>query len=269
VLALVIAWGLPLDASPLAAALMLGICASVSSVAPPGWLSEPARQHAAMIADFDDVAPILVGALVVVTLRGAAAMRVLELGAATVLVGAAIAAAGWLLFEAARGPAERGVYVIGALVMLAGSAAYLGLSPLAAGLAAGLVWARAPGLADTIIEHDLEIVQRPLVVLLLLAAGATLTTTPLAIWLLAPFVLFRMAGKLAGSWLASRLAPDIVPADLGAALIWPGIVGIAFALNFQQVAPTIVGGAVLSAVTLGAVANEVLALLVAAPAGDR
>jgi len=112
-------------------------------------------------------------------------------------------------------------------------------------------------------ETDLRKVQHPLIVLLLLTAGASLRVTPVAIWLLVPFVLFRVSGKIAGGWLASRYGRAFVPTDLGTALIWPGVVGIAFALNFEQVAPPVAGGAVLTAVALGGIASELLALLVA------
>ena len=262
-LALLTIWRLPLDTSAVATALMVGVCASVSSVGPEEDSLDAGRQTSALIADLDDVAPILVGALVVIGLREPSAERLLSLGLATILAGAAVAVAGWLLFEVASGPAERGVYVIGVLVMLSGTAAYLALSPLLIGLVAGMLWVVAPGHADTIIESDLRKVQHPLIVLLLLTAGASLRVTPVAIWLLVPFVLFRVSGKIAGGWLASRYGRAFVPTDLGTALIWPGVVGIAFALNFEQVAPPAAGGAVLTAVALGGIASELLALLVA------
>jgi hypothetical protein len=256
-------WRLPLGTTGIATALMLGICASVSSVGPEADSVDPNRQIVAAIADLDDVAPILIGALLVAGLHEPTAGAVLWLGLVSVLAGGAVAVAGWLLFEVAHGPAERGVYVIGVLVMLGGTAAYLALSPLLIGLIAGVFWVLAPGHADTIIESDLRKVQHPLVVLLLLTAGASLRVTPVAIWLLAPFVIFRVSGKLAGSWLASWYGRSLIPADLGTSLIWPGVVSIAFALNFQQVAPPDVGGAVLTTVALGGVASEVAALLVA------
>jgi len=268
-LALLSVWRLPLDAPVAATALMLGVAASVSSVGPEEEALEPGRRTASLIADLDDVAPILVGALVVVGLREPSVGRVLWLGLVTVLAGGAVATAGWLLFEVAHGPAERGVYVIGVLALLGGTAAYLALSPLLIGLVAGMLWVAAPGHADTIIESDLRKVQHPLVVLLLLTAGASIRVTPVAIWLLVPFVLFRVSGKIAGSWLASRYAGSLIPADLGTSLIWPGVVGIAFALNFEQVAAPVAGGAVLTAVALGGVAGELLAWLVAPGAEGR
>jgi len=262
-LTLLSVWRLPLDAPAVATALMLGVAASVSSVGPEEDALDPDRQTASLVADLDDVAPILVGALVVIGIREPSVGRVLWLAAATVLAGGAVAVAGWLLFEVAHGPAERGVYVIGVLVMLGGTAAYLALSPLLIGLVAGMLWAAAPGHADTIIESDLRKVQHPLIVLLLLTAGASMRVTPVAIWLLVPYVLFRVSGKIAGGWLASRYAQSLIPAGFGTSLIWPGVVGIAFALNFEQVAPPAAGGAVLTAVALGGVTSELLAWLVA------
>lgn len=256
-------WRLPLGTAGVATAVMLGICASVSSVGPEADSADPNRHMVAAIADLDDVAPILIGALLVIGLREPTAGAVLWFGLATVLAGGAVAVAGWLLFEVAHGPAERGAYLIGVLVMLGGTAAYLAVSPLLIGLIAGVFWALAPGDADTIIESDLRKVQHPLVVLLLLTAGASLRVTPIAVWLLAPFVIFRVSGKLAGSWLASWYGRALVPADLGTSLIWPGVVGIAFALNFHQVAAPDVGSAVLTTVALGSIASEIAAFFVA------
>jgi hypothetical protein len=144
--------------------------------------------------------------------------------------------------------------------MLAGCAAYIGASPLLAGLVAGLVWARTPGRTDQIAAADLRKVQHPLVVLLIIIAGATLQPTLAGIWLAAPFLLFRLTGKLVGGWVASRLAPEVAPADLGAYLIPPGVLGIAFILNVQQVAP-VASVPLVFAVATGAVLSEILAMI--------
>jgi hypothetical protein len=176
----------------------------------------------------------------------------------TVLLGAGVAAAGWLLFERAQGAAERAVFVVGTVVLLGGVAAYLALSPMLAGLAAGVFWTSAPGRAEKVIRDDLGKIQHALVVLLLVAAGASLVWTPIALWLFAPFVIFRLAGKLIGGSLAAWLVPHVAPADLGSHLIAPGVLGLAFALNFQQVAPSGTAAAVLAAATAGSLACEVL-----------
>ena len=62
--------------------------------------------------------------------------------------------------------------MLGALALAGGAAAYLRVSPLAVGLVAGVFWTVAPGRADRIVQDDLRKVQHPLVVLLLVTAGA-------------------------------------------------------------------------------------------------
>jgi hypothetical protein len=84
---------------------------------------------------------------------------------------------------------------------------------------------------------------------------------------LVPFVVFRLAGKLLGGWTASRLAHGAAPSDLGAYLVAPGVIGVAFALNLRQVAPE-GAAAVVFAVTVGAVAAELIALVVFPAAHD-
>src|SRR5262249_55066007 len=86
-------------------------------------------------------------------------------------------------------------------------------------------------------------------------------------WLFAPFVVFRIAGKLAGGWLASRLTPGLASADLGAHLLAPGLIGIAFALNVHQLLVTADAAAVLTAVLIGTPPSEGAALLCAPAAG--
>ena len=252
-------WRIPLTLSYGLTALALGICASASAAPSVTAADEHARQVAARVADLDDVLPILVGAgviaLVAPSVQEAPLRTVLPAGA-----GLAIAASGWLLFERAEG-AERNVFVLGTLALLGGCAAYAGTSPLLAGLAAGWFWARTSGHADRVVARELAKVQHPLVVLLLIAAGAALEPSVAGVWLFAPYVVFRVAGKLIGGWAASKVAPGIAPSDLGAYLIPPGVIGIAFALNVQQAAS---GGAdaLLFAAASGAIASELLALVV-------
>ena len=100
-----------------------------------------------------------------------------------------------------------------------------------------------------------------MVVLLLVTAGASLQPTLAGVWLFAPYVLFRTAGKLIGGWVASRIASEVAPSDLGAYLLPPGVIGIAFALNILQVAPES-AVPIVFAVSAGAVVNELLALIV-------
>jgi hypothetical protein len=153
------------------------------------------------------------------------------------------------------------VFVLGTLALLGGSAAYLETSPLLAGLAAGWTWARTPGETEQVVARHLRKLQHPLVVLILIIAGATLQLSLAGIWLFAPYVVFRTAGKFIGGWMASRLTAEVSPSELGAYLVPPGVIGIAFALNILQVAPA-QAGPVVFAVSAGALVSEILALLV-------
>ncbi|HEY7511013.1 MAG TPA: hypothetical protein VIG50_12215 [Vicinamibacteria bacterium] len=252
------AWGLRLDANPWSVALILGISASASSAGAVDDGAAGADRAAAAIANLDDVLPLLLGGVALAWGAGQPPLWAVVSAVHTVLLGAGVAAAGWLLFERAHGAAERAVFVVGTVVLLGGVAAYLALSPMLAGLAAGVFWTSAPGRAEKVIRDDLGKIQHALVVLLLVTAGASLVWTPIALWLFAPFVVFRLAGKLIGGSLAAWLVPHVAPADLGSHLIAPGVLGLAFALNFQQVAPSATAAAVLAAATAGSLACEVL-----------
>jgi hypothetical protein len=87
-----------------------------------------------------------------------------------------VAFAGWLLIGQTESEREQQVFVIGALLVIGGAAAYLSLSALFAGLFAGILWSAAGDLARARIVKELDYLQHPLVVLLLLVAGASITT---------------------------------------------------------------------------------------------
>jgi len=170
-----------------------------------------------------------------------------------------IAVAGVLLFARADTTAERGVVVTGTLLLLGGTAAYTNTSPLTTGLLAGLLWQRSTRSA-AFIGADFARLQRPLLALLMIAAGATMQVSWTLVWLAAPVALLRISSKTLGGLLFARIAR--LPAGLlSMVLLPPGVLGIALALNFQQV----MGGGdtlLLSAITVSALANEVFARVV-------
>ena len=253
-------WGLPVDLPYAVVAVALGICASASAAPAIDKDDDRATRVAARVADLDDVVPIVFGGLILGAFSPSSESVVGSL-LLTIGLGLAIGFAGWLLIEPAESPAERGVFVLGCLALLGGTAAYLGLSPLLAGMAAGWLWVVAPGRCDLLMSTDLRKMQHPLVVLLLLTAGAQLEPTLVGVWLFAPYLVFRLVGKLIGGWTASRIAVGVAPADLGAYLIAPGVIGIAFALSLQLVAPES-ARSLLFAVACGAITSELLALFV-------
>jgi hypothetical protein len=257
-------WGMALGVSPLLVGLALGVSAAASSAVAFEGVSNATQDVASRIADLDDVLPIVLGGLIVVLVGADLPMTTLEgvrATVVTVLLGLGIGVAGWLLFERAHTRAERNVFIAGTLALLGGTAAYLGLSPMLSGMAAGTLWTLLPGSADRLVREDLRRIQHPLIVLLLLVAGASCAYSLAAVWLCAPLVLFRLAGKLSGGWVATRLQHDIAPADLGAYLIAPGLLGIAFALNVRQVLDAPGATPLLTAVVVATLASEALAFV--------
>jgi hypothetical protein len=162
------------------------------------------------------------------------------------------------------------------LALIGGGADYVRGSPLLAGLVAGGLWHVLPGHADRIVRDDVSRFQHPLVLLLLVGAGAWAQPSTLALWLLGPFVVFRFVGKVLGAWVAQRVVLSghtsdlpgeearLALADFTAYLLPPGLLGIAVALNLLQVSPSPTATAVLSAVGAGTLVSEILAAFVLA-----
>jgi hypothetical protein len=259
---------LPLGAPAAVMALALGLCASASSATSAHPDSEPAAELGTRVADLDDVLPIVAVAVVLLLLRPTSAFDVSVTLVAPLVAGAIVGLIGWLIFERAESAAERVVFVLGALAVAGGTAAHLGVSPLMVGLTAGMFWTLAPGRTDRIVQDDLRKVQHPLVVLLLITAGARWVPSLVAIWWLAPYLICRLAGKVAGGWLSARvlgrgIAPGTVSAaDLAAFLMPPGVLAVAFALNFQQMLPDDAGTILLSTVAAGTAIFELFSVLV-------
>lgn len=262
-LVLLESWRLPLALPYVLVAVTLGLCASVSSAGGADDAS-PTHAVAAGIADLDDVLPIILSGVLVVML-GSALPVPLWVAVAwlfrTILLGIAVGTAGWLLFERAHSRAERNVFIAGTVALIGGTSSFLGLSPLLAGLMAGLLWVWLPGHADRVVRSDLQRVQHPLIVVLLLVAGASCEFSRQAVWLSGPLVLFRLTGKLIGGWLATRVQGLVTASELGLHLIAPGLLGIAVALHLLQAVRTPGMTAVLTAVVAATLASEALALV--------
>ena len=253
--------GLPIDAPLAALALALGLSASASSATSADPDSEPVAAVATRVADLDDVLPIAIAVVAMAIVPSADPGPRWILSLLPIAAGIAIGAIGGLVFERAESGAERAVFVLGTLSLAGGAAAYLHVSPLGVGLVAGLCWTIVPGRADRIVQDDLRRVQHPLVVLLLVTAGAMWTPSIAAVWLLTPYLLFRLAGKVTGAWVSAWFL-DVSASDLAAYLISPGVLAVAFALNFRQVLPPATGDMVLSTVAIATAAFELFAVAV-------
>lgn len=255
-------WMVPLPYPELLFAGVLGICASASAATRITGTGAAAR--AARIGDLDDVPLVVLGA-VAVAIAGSRAV----VGGGLLIVAASVlsASAGWMLFERARGEAERGAFVAGTLALLGGVAAYTGMSPLLGGAIAALVWTWSPGGADRVIAAELRKLQHPLVALLLVVAGATVEWHYALLWVAAPLVLLRILGKLAASLAVARLA-DVPAGLLAAVLLPPGVLGVALALNVQQALGTD-DLLLVSSVTVAAAVSELIAVLPLAGAHEE
>jgi hypothetical protein len=114
------------------------------------------------------------GAAVVLSRQESPATQVL-ITLAIAGIAVIVAFAGWLLIGQTDSEREQQVFVVGSLLLVGGAAAYLSLSALFAGLFAGILWGSAGNLARARIVKELDYFQHPLVVLLLLVAGASIT----------------------------------------------------------------------------------------------
>ena len=242
----------------------VAICASASSTAAgPGH--GPTGAAAARIGDLDDVVPVILGGLVLAWAREGLVWPSVLLFLQSIALGLVIAIAGALLVSDVASDSEQRVFALGALLLLAGIAEYLALSALLTGFVAGLFWnLAAPRVRDR-IARDVRHVQHPLVVLLLLLAGARVEAPGAAAMLTIAYVLFRLVGKIAGGWAAARVARVQAPMSLGLYLLSPGVIGIAFALNAVPAASAEMGARVLAAVVFGSLVFELISLLVHPP----
>lgn len=246
---------------PLLLALMFGISAAVSSTASGDSPDQPASL-ATRVGDLDDLLPILLSGLVLATMSLGFSAAALWLAAQAALIALVIALAGWLLVAQVSAVSEQHVFVAGTLLLLGGTAAYLSMSALWVGLIGGIFWSLAGGPALDSIERDMRYLQHPLIVLLLLVAGAQLQPTAGVLGLVAVYVLCRSAGKLAGGWLVGRAVVRGVPSDFGRRLIAPGVLAVAFAVSVLQAGADSEAATMLLAVAaIGSLASELLSVM--------
>ena len=131
----------------------------------------------------------------------AAALRQTDPSALTMALGGiavvaiVIASAGWLLVGQTDSEREQQVFVVGSLLLIGGSAVYSSLSAVFAGVLAGAVWNAAGNLARARIVRHLEYFQRPLIGVMLVAAGASLVFSREAIALVIIVGAFHGAGR--------------------------------------------------------------------------
>lgn len=238
-------------------ALAAGVCASTSSAMPS--IDGIARGTAQRVKELDVRLPIVAGALLLALARGGSIQGALVLAAQAAAVALVIAVAGWLLLNDTSSDTEQRVFAVAALLLVGGVADYLALSALLSGVIAGAFWQVAGGPALEAIGRDIGYVQHPLVVILLLVAGAQVTFSADLVAIAVTYVLLRTAGKLLGGW-AAKVSSGLALPDIGLHLTSPGIFGVAFAMNAVRAF-----GADLSAlvtiVVLGTIGSQLVSAL--------
>ena len=241
--------------------LLLGICAASSSTTAIERPNHPGV-IATRIGDLDDVLTIVAGGIALTWIHTSDPRTAASVVAQSAAIALILALAGWLLVAQASSDIEQRVFVLGTLLLLGGAVEYLSMSALFSGLIAGVFWKAAGGSARERIERDVRHVQHPLVVLLLLTAGARLTGWQSLTALVPVYLLFRIGGKVFGGWLAGRIAGHGRPMGVGLYLVSPGMIAVALALNVLQAAGPDRGGVLLAAAIAGSIGSDLLSLLV-------
>jgi hypothetical protein len=239
--------------------LTVGICAATSLTLPSEDSLEP-RSAAARVFEVGVVLPIVAGGLVLAWLYAGSPTGAGVLVAQACGVTLALAAAAWLLLTRASSETEERVFAVAALLLVGGAAAALSVSALCGGLLAGVFWQFAGRQPRETIRRDVLFVQHPLLVLVLLVAGARADLSTATLALGVGYVLLRTAGQLAAGTMATRVMGVIVPRDLGLYLLPPGVFGVGFALDTVSVVAAD-ASVLLAVVVTGTIGSELVATL--------
>ena len=137
----------------------------------------------------------VLGGLAMAAVRGSSPLELVFMAVGLAGVAIVVAYAGWLLVGQADSDGAQQVFVIGSLLLLGGGAAYASLSAVFAGLLAGIVWSSGGELARTRIVQHLDYFQHPLVVVMLLVAGASITFSIEALAVLVIVAAFHAVGR--------------------------------------------------------------------------
>jgi hypothetical protein len=243
-------------------AVVAGLCGASSLAVPSirGGDLSPAQR----LLELDVLVPIAGGGLALAFLREGSAIGAVSLTLQACAVILVVAVATWLLLGQGPAETEGRVFTIATLMLVGGAADYLSFSALMGGLLAGAFWRAVGGGVRDGIERDALRVRHPLVVLVLLAAGASVELTETALALGAFYAVLRIAGKLLGGAIAHFIDAVSLSPGIGLRLLPPGAFGIAFAMNALRA-----GGPQLAPVLTIAVIGTVLAEVVAAVVGPR
>lgn len=149
----------------------------------------------------------------------------------------------------------------GAVILVSGATAYLGLSPLVAGFFFGAILVNTADNREE-VTATLESVERPLYFILLVVAGATWVPAraPWAAGAVALFLCARAAGKLGGARLAARMNGmlDVLGPDWGRGLLGQGGLALALGINYLYQDVPILANVVFSAAIVSVLLTDFL-----------
>lgn len=244
--------------------LLLGICAAPSGT-PAGRGSD---SLATRLGDLDDLLPVIAGTLLLAYAAGATAGDRLALLGSTAALTVGLAVAGSLLVAETAADGEQRVYAMGILLLLTGVAVYLSASPLFVGMLAGATWNVFQAAGRERLARDFRYMQHPIVVFLLVVAGAQAPVSAATTAFAGVFAVARLASKGIGGAVAASLVHG-VSRRVGLTLIAPGAVGVAFATTCAHASGLgVAAEPLLGIVVWGAILSDVLATLVSWQEGE-
>lgn len=214
------AWLLPVVA---------GLCAA-SSLTLPRRGPADVRRRTDAIVHLEAIGGLILGTVVLTATRTSSWQTTAATLVQSVSIITLIAGAGWLFMKHTTRPTEGRVFAIGTALLVGGMADYLTFSPLLGGLTAGALWQRLGGPSREILHHEVLYAQHPLVVLVLLVAGARAEVAPTTLGLAAGYAGLRLVARLACHVATRRVASAAAVGDR-LPLLDPGILGVAFALT--------------------------------------
>jgi hypothetical protein len=236
-----------------------GICAASSLTLPSDDVLEP-RSVASRVIERGVLLPIVAGGLLLAWLHADSSIGAAALVARACGVTLALAAAAWLLLTRTASETEERVFAVSALLLVGGVAAAQSVSALFGGLVAGVFWRYAGRHPRETISRDVLFVQHPLLVLVLLVAGARADLSLATLALGGGYVVVRVAGQLAAGSVARHVIGLKAPHDLGLWLLPPGVFGVGFALSSVSVVGAD-ASMLLAAVVVGTIGSELVAML--------
>jgi hypothetical protein len=255
-------------AGALGAGVVLGAAAGVSSGHyavlwyRTGRMERVRSLAVSLFATLDDLVGLVVLAIALaIGAAQALGVGLMQVGLALGL-GALCGALVAYLSRRVEEPAELIAILLGGAALSSGTAAFLRVSPLLAGISCGATLAVVGGRNVERIWRALLRLERPLYLVLLFLLGAHVNLLDMEAWLLLPgYVGLRFLGKIAGGRWAKQIAGGALPLprDVGYALLAQGGVSLCILAEYLTLVNRPRVQLIFDVGVLAVLANEVLA----------